>query len=52
MIVKPTDRWVNLLVKQFPLHFLSVIKMDIYSLWSYANKFPSLGIKMRTDKVV
>ena len=31
MIVKPTDLWVNLLVKQFPLHFLSVIKMDTYT---------------------
>jgi hypothetical protein len=52
MIVKPTDHWVNLLVKQFPLYFLSVIKMDVYPFWSYANKFPSSCIKMKTNKVV
>lgn len=33
MIVKPTDYWVNVLVKQFPLHLLSVIKTDIYPFW-------------------
>lgn len=52
MIVKPTDHWVSLLVKQLPLQFLSVMKVDVYPFWSYANKFPSLCFKMKTNNVV